>query len=564
MKKKHGLVATAWMLSGTWMFNTSMTAEAQIVVPPANSSAPRAAFESSTNAPRLLPDMLRNSNQTTNGAVARPIMPAATATTSSNPSGFQMPPRATSAVRMSVQPAQYNGVAPQSVNNAPSAVQQQLEELYRRDGRQMPAMNLQQMPIQQIPTNNAPQGASPNTLANSQVAPARPAPKSGFFSKLNPFKSKQAAAPMPPQQRPGQAMNGAAVRQPNGQSFNQQQQPSPMPAVAPNQFNNPANATVNSQPAPRALPTITPAPSTAAAVNAAVTSKLLPTLPPIPGDPDYKEPVKELLDAAAKPSEAVDEALKNAFSDMPDDNAEKKAEATSPESENPFSGLSLDDPSEVVTTKPAETKQPINASETKPAADAPRETKTAEAKPIEANSIEAKPIGDAKVETPAELSLDDELPIPTEPAKLDSGDETKKVETKTVEKKADEQPAADDVESKMKRISERGDLRGLKGFCPVALRDQRDLKNALPEHTSTFKGRTYYFSSAAAKEAFDQEPDNYAPVSGGIDIVLHKQKVTKEGSLDHAVWYRNRLYLFTSQKTLEQFVATPIEFASIE
>ena len=41
-------------------------------------------------------------------------------------------------------------------------------------------------------------------------------------------------------------------------------------------------------------------------------------------------------------------------------------------------------------------------------------------------------------------------------------------------------------------------------------------------------------------------------------------KVTKEGSLDFAVWFRNRLYLFTSQKTLEQFVAAPKEFVISE
>ena len=52
--------------------------------------------------------------------------------------------------------------------------------------------------------------------------------------------------------------------------------------------------------------------------------------------------------------------------------------------------------------------------------------------------------------------------------------------------------------------------------------------------------------------------------SGGQDAVLLKEKVTKEGSLDHAVWFKDRLYLFTSQKTLEQFVATPKEFAISE
>ena len=86
----------------------------------------------------------------------------------------------------------------------------------------------------------------------------------------------------------------------------------------------------------------------------------------------------------------------------------------------------------------------------------------------------------------------------------------------------------------------------------------------MPEHHSTFKGRTYYFSTDEAKTTFEERPEHYAPISGGQDVVLLKEKVTKEGSLDHAVWFKDRLYLFTSQKTLEQFVATPKEFAISE
>ena len=85
-----------------------------------------------------------------------------------------------------------------------------------------------------------------------------------------------------------------------------------------------------------------------------------------------------------------------------------------------------------------------------------------------------------------------------------------------------------------------------------------------PSSSGGFGGKVSVGSEADAKAAFDKQPQLFAPVSGGNDIVLLRSKVTKEGSLDFAVWFRNRLYLFTSQKTLEQFVAAPKEFVISE
>ena len=129
--------------------------------------------------------------------------------------------------------------------------------------------------------------------------------------------------------------------------------------------------------------------------------------------------------------------------------------------------------------------------------------------------------------------------MPSDPVATDAPSKTaKRLDPQDIPLPPEASPtdsAKPDVDAKMKLIAERGELRGLKGFCPVALRDARDLKNALPEHHSTFKGRTYYFSTSEAKTAFDDRPLKYAPISSGQDVVLLKEKITKEGSLDHAV-----------------------------
>lgn len=120
------------------------------------------------------------------------------------------------------------------------------------------------------------------------------------------------------------------------------------------------------------------------------------------------------------------------------------------------------------------------------------------------------------------------------------------------------QPSAAETEQKLARIAARQGLDGLKGFCPVMLRDERNLVDARPEFTASHNGRRYYFSSAAAQALFEANPDRYAPAATGYDVVhLSLTGEESRGSLDHAVWFRGKLYLFTTAETMESFVAAP-------
>jgi YHS domain-containing protein len=64
-------------------------------------------------------------------------------------------------------------------------------------------------------------------------------------------------------------------------------------------------------------------------------------------------------------------------------------------------------------------------------------------------------------------------------------------------------------------------------------------------------------------EKFLAEPAKYAPAAGGCDV-LHLALTGEEleGSLDHAVWYKGRLYLFADVETMETFVAAPSSHAT--
>lgn len=123
---------------------------------------------------------------------------------------------------------------------------------------------------------------------------------------------------------------------------------------------------------------------------------------------------------------------------------------------------------------------------------------------------------------------------------------------------ADDQQAEESSEDKLARIHERRNQTGLKGFCPVMLRDHRELVDAQPEFAVEFNGETYYVSSAEAQATFSADPVKYAPAAGGSDVI-HRDLTGEDlpGSLDYAVWYRGRLYMFATAETLETFVAAP-------
>ena len=112
-------------------------------------------------------------------------------------------------------------------------------------------------------------------------------------------------------------------------------------------------------------------------------------------------------------------------------------------------------------------------------------------------------------------------------------------------------------------IQSRTGQSGFKGFCPVALRDRRELVDASPEFSATFGLQTYTFATLEAKAAFEAEPSRYAPAIGGSDVVLLVNSGEEQvGLLDYALWHRDRLYLFRSRETMRQFAQDPQRFAS--
>jgi YHS domain-containing protein len=118
------------------------------------------------------------------------------------------------------------------------------------------------------------------------------------------------------------------------------------------------------------------------------------------------------------------------------------------------------------------------------------------------------------------------------------------------------------TQSKYEQIASRKGATGLKGFCPVRLRDHRDLADGQPEYRVQHNGRVYALSSAEALKTFLADPEKYTPAASGYDIVLHQQTGdVVEGVLDHSSWFKGRLYMFTSEENKQTFVSNPTAYA---
>jgi len=116
--------------------------------------------------------------------------------------------------------------------------------------------------------------------------------------------------------------------------------------------------------------------------------------------------------------------------------------------------------------------------------------------------------------------------------------------------------SAEQVRAMLDRIRQRSGLVGLRGFCPVTLREECRLADTRPEFHATWDGRSCFFASASAVEKFLAEPELYAPQAAGADVVvLVDEGEIQDGSLEHAVWYCDRLFLFTSKDSVRTFVA---------
>jgi YHS domain-containing protein len=485
-------------------------------------------------------------------------------------------------------------------------INDRLRELYERDGREVPAYMLedpssfvqsdkfQLVPPAKPQSANLAKSAKPMPKAKVEM-PAAPAPEARpggeirqvsnnpfkrFFSKLNPL--RRSSKPKPKSEKPDrveplpQAAREERQRLEQGLIPPAPISPASNPVILPRKIEQPAVELPAFDPElpdfdPPKAPALLPDESDLepgglpdfkpdANLNNVEEIKGLDNKKENPieeiGIPSLTPEISDLPITDEKPELPADQsdALDNPFPELP----EEKVDAA--QKENPFTGLTLDTKDgsgSIAAELPSLPKQELPLLPEQP---------VLPIQPAALPELPSIPQAPLLTEEPAVIGQPalPELPSITDNNSIKDSElpalDGKLPEIKPEEAKPEGDSKKQDHSDKLQKIAERKELTGLKGFCPVDLRDNRGLTDSLPQFNSEFEGVTYNFSSLEAKQKFDKSPAKYAPASGGQDVVKNDE-LEAAGSLDHAVWYKDRLYLFATQESLQTFVIDPAKFA---
>ncbi|GEM_PF-1180091 len=504
-----------------------------------------------------------------------------------------------------------------------SEVQRQLEEMYRRNGRQMPSFldgankvadpsprkkapsapvkstvevadaksnsappitqPQAQQKTQQVAAKGETNKASQISTTTSEGAEAKKdstirqvaGPLSRFFGRLRGSRNPNDERPKHVE-RMSPADRAAQQRLHQGQTPEREYLPRNPEPIAPIGIIPPAPAAAVEPVAPVLnKPEIKKPPTLISETPDAIPAKAVPELAPAEAVPEVApaEAVPELAPPnpeVAQPNPELASPKLPEFSpavELPKESAPKLTDAPavaptevpadSPDAPIAAPAAAGQDPFEDALNKAF---PEVSETEADAPAPMPADAPFTELKPQEEPQAEAAEVPEATV---APEVAPDEAPLLPEPKEFSGAADAKPASDQLPEIKAAEKPAPkDEHEDKLNKIAERTELMGLKGFCPVVLRDERDLRDASPMFNSEFEGQKYNFSSDEARKKFEANPAAYAPAAGGRDVVLSSdEKNDAEGTLGNAVWFKDRLYLFSSKDTLEMFVISPAKYS---
>jgi YHS domain-containing protein len=470
--------------------------------------------------------------------------------------------------------------AGQPSSQSETAIQKEVRKLFNKNGHEAPSLKLEDAPNTQSPAR-APAG-SPNGVAGKPaIATPQPGPQTAQQPSVQPAKPNWFERTFHigrGRKQPAPATQYATPTVPPTPPY---RYPSTAPAArpAPSPYYRAPIAAAPVHSAPALAGPAKPAPVVAG-----------PAAQASPAQPQFREPAplgpspaaRNLAERATPPAvrparlnkisqPLLDESGVNGDSeslDLEDDDSKVAGQAPQAlpsdtadgPAESPYSGLKI---------APNETEQQFVSSR-------PRTEPAGENKDDKAASDDLS-IGSGDAARPAEKQ-DPAALAATKPAKPATGkgemkdedddeddDDDEMLTLKEPEPAKHAEPATEKTEKIAGKDSDKpvapAPFTGLKGICPVVLKDNRKLLDAQPDIKSEFNGKTYTFSSIEAKQTFDENPRKYAPVGGGKDVVrLTSGEADVAGTLDHAAWYRGRLYLFSTADSRSEFVDTPSKF----
>ncbi len=567
----HAGLASAQTPAG-WPFDDkdSNSASQQAPAPPPKSAVQLRLEELYRRDGRPLPDYMRQGGSQATTAQQRQQQPAQqpvpaqyqSQTQYQSPAQYHTP--AQTSVQY-VQPQQPQIVRPMA---SQSSISQQLSDYYASQGKTMPGP--------QSSWSGAEPPRQPMT-SYSTPTPQAPAPQPGFFERL--WRKDTPTTPQTSVQVSGYAPVASATPQPAPPQLAPTQSSGSVRQLAPAPLAPPV---VHAQPTVRhSIQTVDLGSSApietlsqpsskhpAAASQPAVASKApqkpssLSATQPSPSPSATVAAKAPAASTPAQPKQAMVHPSASGVATVRDDTPpfDPKTESEADKKAGPYTGLKLDTDDAVTSPNPTRvTTANVNEPAERPR-QAPMPVVDADpsSKPITQPRIAAHAVAPAHPsaeDRSGTVHLEDSTPAAPQPSAP---------KVFVARHPATQLPrTVDDSSAEMHKIGERIGQHGMKGFCPVALREQRQLVDAVPVYSAIYQSKRYYFSSAEALARFEQAPQKYAPIAGGADVVVQaNSEQTVNGTLDFAVWYKDRLFLFSSPESADAFSLNPHPYAS--
>jgi thioredoxin-related protein/YHS domain-containing protein len=100
------------------------------------------------------------------------------------------------------------------------------------------------------------------------------------------------------------------------------------------------------------------------------------------------------------------------------------------------------------------------------------------------------------------------------------------------------------------------------GHCLVTAVESREIIDGSPRHQTKYRGHVLNFSSEEAKQTFLANPNDFWPLFDGIcSVAMVNDDERVMGKLEYAAFFRKRLWLFSTEENLKQFLEDPADVA---
>lgn len=104
----------------------------------------------------------------------------------------------------------------------------------------------------------------------------------------------------------------------------------------------------------------------------------------------------------------------------------------------------------------------------------------------------------------------------------------------------------------------------LDGYCPVELCENNAWVMGDPNYGIRHRGRTYLFAGPEQAQRFWADPDRYAPVLSGYDVVVFVEEGRMvPGTRRCGLFVNQQIYLFSNEATRERFERNPRHYTNL-